>query len=279
MAAGSGWRAALDCWLPPYSESASSCWLFVVTPTKPWSVTAWAQYWWRQCGGPVSVLVELGKSTMMVRQFRVVVQNSSGYRLSLWPWGLAWASNTSLDLQKAASSADTGPCPPLVTGVAVLGAIVSVRLPSTSSGETGRRRPLGVALIATAMAVIVAFLMAGKLFGDWRSGWAVLAGGLACEADGWDREIGPRPVTEAFGIALVALVVVAFAFTTFHGYGENLALSAALPLVVALLTVEGPTIYYRRLVRLKANSTIARVKMAPEYTPNCYVTVSFVYDK
>ena len=130
--------------------------------------------------------------------------------------------------------------PPLVTGVAVLGAIAFAGLVSASSAETARRRPLGVALIATALAVIVAILMAWKLFGDWRSGLTVLGGAvgfglaawLACEAE----DSGPegRPVTEVFGVALVALAVMAFAFTTFHGYGESLALSSGLPLVILI---------------------------------------------
>jgi len=55
---------------------------------------------------------------------------------------------------------------------------------------------------------------------------------LACEAGGADEEQAERPAAEAFGIALLALAVVAIAFRILHGYGEALALSGGLAIVV-----------------------------------------------
>lgn len=130
--------------------------------------------------------------------------------------------------------------PALLAGVAVLGGIIPVRLASGPSTASGWWRPLALALIATGAAVMVAALMAWKIFGGWGPALAFLSGAVgfalaawvACEADGGDEEQAQRPTAEAFGIALLSLAVVAIAFKILHGYGEALALSGGLAIVV-----------------------------------------------
>ncbi len=64
-----------------------------------------------------------------------------------------------------------------------------------------------------------------------------------------------------------------------EGDTAQILINTELAPATALLTVEGPTIYDSRLIPLKANSTIAHVRIKPEYMPNCWVTVTFVRNK
>ena len=130
--------------------------------------------------------------------------------------------------------------PALLAGVAALAAIIPAGLASASAGQRRGWLSLMPAPIASAIAVVVAFLLASKVLGASRSAWVFLAGAagfalvtwLALEADCSDEEQERRPLSETFGIALLSLALVALSFKLLHGYGEVLALTAGLILVV-----------------------------------------------
>ena len=58
-----------------------------------------------------------------------------------------------------------------------------------------------------------------------------------------------------------------------------LLINSQLKGATALVTVEGPRLYERRLVALKGNSTKVELPIRPEFAPNCYFCVSLVRDK
>ncbi len=122
--------------------------------------------------------------------------------------------------------------PVLVGSMSGLAAVI----PSSLARVAGRRataaRALLLGLLAAAVPVLTVVVLSWKVLDRWTPALVVAAGvvgfgllaWLACQADGRGRAEARRPLPEAFGMALVALALVAVGFRLLHGYGEALAL-------------------------------------------------------
>ena len=137
--------------------------------------------------------------------------------------------------------------PALIAGVAALAAIVPSALATREGGGGARLRALLVGVVAAAITLLVVVVLAWKVLGGWAPALAALTGfagfaliaWLACPVEEDEPGEDSRPVLEVFGIALVALAMVAVSFKLLHGYGESLALMAGIAPVMVVAAAAG----------------------------------------
>ena len=197
---------------------------------------------WRLCLGPLATREQSGDET--AGQTRgadlfalVAVATAVATRLGVERYGG--------DLAGAAGALRA--LPPLVAGVSALALIVPSALAAPERGGDTRRRALLVGLVAAAITLLVVVVLAWKVLDAWApalvalTGFAgfVLIAWLACPIEQDEPREDARPVLEAFGIALVALAMVAVSFKLLHGYGESLALMAGIAPVIAVGAAAG----------------------------------------
>ncbi len=131
--------------------------------------------------------------------------------------------------------------PALLAAIAALATVFPAQLTSEGPGRSDDWRSLIPGWIATAVAAALAFGLASKLGGTSGTALTFLCGAVGFAIAAWlalgahDRvDSQARPVSEAFGVALLSLAVAALSFKLLHGYGEALALSGGLAIVVLL---------------------------------------------
>jgi len=137
--------------------------------------------------------------------------------------------------------------PPLIAGLSALALIVPSALAAPGRVGGARLRALPVGLVAAAITLVVVVVLAWKVLGVWAPALAALTGfagfaliaWLACPLEQDQPRADSRPVLEVFGIALVALAMVAVSFKLLHGYGESLALMAGIAPVMVVAAAAG----------------------------------------
>ncbi|MEA3401539.1 MAG: hypothetical protein U9R79_09900, partial [Armatimonadota bacterium] len=231
--ASSGWLArAIGLISTAAAGPALVLILFAASPTVPlvgFALSAvLAALLWRLCLAPMGAREEATDSPAVlgVEIFALVaVAGALGARLGLEHFGGSDAAEA------------YWPLPVLLVASAGLGAMIPSTLASADDeGDVGLREAL-IALVATLLPVLVALMLAWKLFGQWSPLLVVLTGAVGMGMAAWlAAETGAeegRPALEAFALGLVALAMVAVAFKVLHGYGEALALAAGVaPLAV-----------------------------------------------
>ncbi|MGD9497059.1 MAG: hypothetical protein AB7Y46_12250 [Armatimonadota bacterium] len=112
--------------------------------------------------------------------------------------------------------------------VASLSGLALELVPSLASGE---RQAMHYGLVTAAIPVAFALVLSWQVTARWDAALVVLAGAAGmglmawlATAAGGEKQEAERPVVAAFGVAFVALALVAVGFRLLHGYGESLAL-------------------------------------------------------
>jgi len=81
------------------------------------------------------------------------------------------------------------------------------------------------------------------------------------------------------GVPYPELEIIADKKVYRQGHTATLLINSQRKGATALVTIEGPRLYERRLVELKGKSTRIEFAVRPEYAPNFFVCVAFVRDK